>query len=471
MNLTTKTEDGASGAIPSTGQSRTFLFLVLHRDRPALGGARYELAGIDTVEIGRGHERRAGRPEPGHLVLELPGTRISKRHVQLTRRPDKSWNLRDLGSRNGTFVNGQRVERATLQDGDVLEVGAVILRFRLGLPTSGRVGPGVPQVAGSSGTAPLGFASLVPAVAHELDQLARIARTQVPTLLTGEIGSGRKLLARGMHDLSGRPGPFVLIRCGALTDSRLTRQLFGQVQGATPGTSRDEPGSLRRAHTGTVLLDEVGELPLPAQDALLRFLREKAVTPVGGDRSVSVDVRVISVTHKPLDEMALDDRFRGDLLAQLAGYRHAIPPLRQRLEDLGLLLGEILGRPEVVGGDGLTFSVEAVRALLAHRWPFNIHELAHAMAVASALTETGIIDAQHLPRDVRSASTEHGTRERPASSPRVLNPEQQLLRKQLIGLLEEKNGNITHVASSMGKARMQIHRWMRALGIDANDYR
>src|SRR5262249_43426020 len=162
---------------------------------------------------------------------------------------------------------------------------------------------------------------------------------------------------KGMHAISGRRGPFVAINCGALPPSLLESQLFGHVKGSFTGARRDELGFVRSAEGGTLFLDEIGDLPLPAQAALLRVLQDREVVPVGGTRPMRVDVRVIAATNKPLEALCLEGEFRTDLLARLTGYQHTLVPLRQRLEDFGLLVGDLLQRATLSGAKDVRLSV------------------------------------------------------------------------------------------------------------------
>src|SRR5262249_27731601 len=169
-------------------------------------------------------------------------------------------------------------------------------------------------------------------------------RTPLSVLLFGETGTGKEVLAGAIHRTSARTGAFVAANCGALPAALVESQLFGHVRGAFTGAVRDGPGFVRAADRGTLFLDEIGDLAPPAQAALLRVLEEYEVVPVGTTRAVHVDVRVIAATHRPLDQMAERGEFRQDLYARLAGFVQRIPPLRERREDLGLLVGGVLGR-------------------------------------------------------------------------------------------------------------------------------
>jgi hypothetical protein len=443
--------------------ARAYLFVVLHCDRPCSGSSRHDLDELDTVIVGRGVERIARRELNRRLDLRFPGSTVSTVHARLER-GEAGWTVADEGSKNGTFVNGERVARAALRDGDVLEIGATLLVYRAAITPP----PDDPAGAADLDSVALttltpGLATLLPRRAEQLAALERIARLAIPVLLLGESGTGKEVLARAVHTLSGRPGAFVGVNCGGIAATLLESQLFGHVKGAFTGAARDEPGLVRAADRGTLFLDEIGDLPLTAQAALLRVLQEREVVPVGGSRPVKVDLRVVAATHRPLDKMSAGGEFRADLLARLAGYRHVIPPLRARREDLGLILGDLLRRADTPGAADLRFATAAGRRLFAYDWPLNIRELQQCLSVAAALSPRGVIEAEHLP-------IASGAVPRPAVVEQDLD-DPETLRLTLIALLEQHRGNISYVARDLGKARMQIHRWMRRFDLDPAAFR
>jgi DNA-binding NtrC family response regulator len=444
---------------PATGP---YLFVVLDCEHPLAGASRHALAHVVRVTLGRGAARGATRRREGaveYLDIRLPGSFVSTTHAHL-HRDGRDWVLEDAGSRNGTFLNGERISRAVLRDGDLIEIGRILLRFRAALGGPADTASDLDSTALAAPASGLG--TLVPALAAEIEALLRVARSQVPILFLGESGTGKEVLARAVHALSDRPGGFIAVNCGALTGSLLESQLFGHVKGAFTGAQRDEPGFIRAADRGTLFLDEIGDLPLTAQVTLLRVLQEREVVPVGGTRPVKVDLRVLAATHRPLDEMARQGGFRGDLLARLSGYRHRLWPLRDRREDLGLLIGELLVREGLVNAGRPTLSTAAGRLLLCHYWPLNVRELLQCLTVSTVLAADGVIEAAHLPETVRNAPP-----------PRLVVPldDPEALREVLIELLERHGGKVSYVARDLGKARAQIHRWLRRLGIDLDQFR
>lgn len=423
-----------------------------------LGGARYDLSAIQEITIGRGSGREASRiDESGtrKLELRLPSPTVSKAHARLIRNQGE-WLLMDLGSKNGCCVNGTRVTNARVQDGDIIEVGSVILRYRVVKTTNA-----IADVDSASfATSAPGYASLLPDYALRLDALARVARLEFTTLLLGETGTGKEVLASGTHRLSGRSGPFLAVNCGALPASLVESQLFGHVKGSFTGAQRDELGVIRSAQGGTLFLDEIGDLPLPAQGVLLRVLQQREVVPVGGARPTTVDVRFIAATNKSLDELCLRGEFRSDLLARLATYKHVLPPLHERIEDFGILIADMLRRSTTTNAQHARFGVSAGRSLLAHPWPHNIRELEGVLGIAVALAEGNLVERFELPSPAKDA---------PISEEPPRNSEE--LRERLVALLVQHRGNATLVARSMNKSRVQIYRWLKMLGIDPNNYR
>lgn len=450
----------------TTALARPYLFVVLHCDRPLSGSSRHDLSELTTVVIGRGADRiarRAPADDGNRLELRFPGGTVSTVHARLVR-AESGWTIVDEGSRNGTFVNGERVARAALRDGDLLEIGSTHLIYRAALPAAA---DGLAAVVDLDSTALAaltpGLATLVPRLADQLAALERIARLPIPVLLLGESGTGKEVLARAVHTVSSRPGAFIAVNCGGISASLLESQLFGHVKGAFTGAVRDEPGFVRAADRGTLFLDEIGDLPLTAQAAFLRVLQEREVVPVGGLRPIKVDLRVVAATHRPLDRMAAEGGFRADLLARLVGYRHLLPPLRARREDLGLIIGGVLRRAEIPGASELRFATSVGRRIFAYDWPLNVRELQQCLAVSAALSQRGVIETEQL-SNLADTTVHTVVAERDFDDPDTL-------RRILVDLLEQHRGNISHVARDLGKARMQIHRWMQRFDLHPDAFR
>jgi two-component system response regulator AtoC len=238
-----------------------------------------------------------------------------------------------------------------------------------------------------------------------LRQLAKVAPQRTTVLVQGESGTGKELLARALHDLSPRSGlPFVAVNCGAIPGELLESELFGHARGAFTDAVRAKKGLVAEADGGTLFLDEIGELPLPLQVKLLRFLQEGEIRPVGENRSLKVDVRVVAATARDLTQAVAAGQFREDLFWRLNVIAAQLPPLRDRPEDVEPLALHFLARhaglrPEL---RGLAFSPEALEALRAHRWPGNVRELMHTVERAVVLAEGPLIGEEDLPDSVRA---------------------------------------------------------------------
>jgi pSer/pThr/pTyr-binding forkhead associated (FHA) protein len=308
-----KTERTASSERRRAPLVEPFLFLVLESGRLTAGGLRLSLIDVDVVTIGRGDVRDVTKGR--ERTLAVPDTRMSTVHARIVRR-DGGFHLEDAGSTNGSVCNGEAVTTVRLRDGDLVELGQTVFLFREIRNEEG-LRSGDLDVTGVTP----GLATLDPVLGPKLSRLARVASSGLYVMLLGETGTGKEVTARALHKLSQRPGPFVAVNCGAIPADLVESHLFGHVRGAFSGATRDEPGLVRSANYGTLLLDEIGDLPASSQAALLRVLQEGEVLPVGSTQAVKVDVRVISATHHPLDALVAEGRFRRDLYARLAGYR------------------------------------------------------------------------------------------------------------------------------------------------------
>ncbi len=467
-------DDEARSSRGGAARREPLLVVVLQSDDPFAGGASHALGDLAEVTLGRGQERSHRREivdgiESLRLTFIAPA--MSARHARLVRR-EGAWIVEDLGSRNGTFVNGLRTQRATLREGDLVETGRVAMLFRESALLEATTARDLVIDNPDDGT--VGLATLVPELRRRFDELRRIARADVPVLLLGETGTGKEVLARAVHELSGRSGRYLAVNCGALPRELLEAQLFGHVRGAFSGALRDEPGLVRSADGGTLMLDEIGDLPPNAQAALLRVLQEREVQPVGATRAVPVDVRFVAATHHSLADDAASGDFRSDLYARLAGWSMTLPPLRERRDDLGLMVASLLSE---LSATDVRLSAETGRALLLYDWPRNVRELRHSLAAALALATDGVLRVEHLPPALAALAPKKPPSEYPSVLPpavtaeTVLGDEDARLRDAIIGHLRDHQGNVTQVARAMNKAAMQVYRWMRRFGLNPDDYR
>ena len=422
------------------------LVLVFECDRPLAGGLSVPLAG--ELLIGRGGQRQLDGD-----TLRVPDGLMSSRHARLV--PcGAHFTIEDLGSKNGTVVNGVTTNVAKLRDGDLLELGQSFFIYREQQVPAGRHDDDpAPLVT----TRRLDFASA-------LADLGAIAPALLPVLLLGETGTGKEVLARAVHDASQRRGAFVAVNCGALPATLIESELFGYKKGAFSGAAEDRTGLIRSADGGTLFLDEIGDLPLASQAALLRVLQEREVTPLGATRPLKVDLRVVAATHRDLRKLCDKEQFRADLLQRLSGFTLNLPPLRERREDLGDLCSIFLTLALGASSE-VHLAPEAARQLLTHSWPGNLRELEQALSAAALLARHGTIELEHLPESVGEAL--------PTAPvlPRQLTAEQQAHRDELEALLKKHAGNVTQVAKTLGKTRMQVHRWMHRYGFDPESFR
>jgi transcriptional regulator with GAF, ATPase, and Fis domain len=441
---------------------------VLDAVAPTSPCGRFALWQVDEVRLGRSESALATRTKESNVRVLRLGVRdlwMSSQHAKLSTVMQR-WVLEDTKSKNGVRVNGAAVHRAELADGDVIELGRTFFLFRAEEPLTEGAALDVDSAQWRP-PAP-GLATLSLSLAEAFDQLAHVATSAVTVALRGPTGTGKEVLARALHGLSGRAGPFVAVNCGALPETLVESVLFGHRKGAFSGATEDRPGYVRAAHGGTLFLDEVGDLPIEAQPALLRVLQERVVTPVGDTTSVPVDVRLVSATHHDLEALARAGTFREDLRGRLSGLEVELPPLAERREDLGLLLGALLTRIAPQRAPSMQLSLEAARALFAYRWPLNVRELEKALEAAVALAGTGAnLELKHFPAAVREAKG------RPLPAPDVELPseEEAALKERLASALSAHGGNISAVARELGKARMQVQRWMARFGFDASHFK
>ncbi len=460
MTGSTETQDDAAGVAPGRAEAHDapHLFVVLECDRPAAAGARFGLEDVAQVIIGRGPARQARREASDGVVtlhLELPGRSLSRQHARLARSQGQ-WVLEDLRSKNGTFVDGRRVERCALPEGGAFDLGHTLFALAPHLPTP----VGTRDVdAELPSDLPPELTSLVPLLDAQARAFALVARSRVPLLLRGETGTGKELFARAAHELSRGNGPFVAVNCGAVASALAERRPFGREASEAAG---DEPGFFRAAEGGTLFLDAIGDLPLAAQAALLRALDGHEVASPGG----RVGARVVASTHRPLEATVAEGAFRADLLARVAGYTHALPPLRERVVDLGALVARALRRaPPAARPAEVAFDPEAGRALFRHPWPLNGREVRQCVESALVLARGETIGLAHLPPALARPAGGAPPGEAPNPSP------DDELRRALEAALRAARGNVAEVARSFGKGPTQIHRWMKRLGLDPAAFR
>lgn len=361
--------------------------------------------------------------------------------------------LQDRGSKNGTSVNGKPVSASTprlLADGDIIRMGHtfIILRHEPAAPLDAQIP---------------GFLGLSPAMRGLRHRIQLLAQESEPVLIQGETGTGKEAVARALHQLSERPphGEFVAINCSAIPENLAESELFGHEKNAFTGAA-ERLGCFRRAHKGTLLLDEIGDMPLEIQPKLLRVLQEKVIQPIGADREIRCNVRVVAATHHELQTDVEKGDFRRDLLERLGRFSLLLPPLRERREDILLFVdGE---------GAGKVPPPELIEELLLYEWPGNIREV---QTVATQMRVEGITPA--IVQRLRSRP-ELLSRQEPqvagqarAPAPQSGQPRPYRLplpeKETLVELLTRLKGNISHVAAELHCSRRQVKRWLDTYGI------
>ncbi|TVQ92406.1 MAG: AAA family ATPase [Deltaproteobacteria bacterium] len=301
-----------------------------------------------------------------------------------------------------------------------------------------------------------GFRSQDPRVRELFDIVRHVAHTDGTVLVRGESGSGKELIARAIHLESPRhKGPFVAVNCAALSPGLLESELFGHVRGAFTGAVKDRAGVFTRANGGTLFLDEVAELPPELQAKLLRVLQERAFVPVGGSRTIEVDVRIVAATHRSLRAEVEAGRFREDLMYRLRVIPLYLPPLRDRAGDIHVLLNHFIERAaDRIGRRVEAVSPEAMRALLDHSWPGNVRELINVAEYAVIVGRGPDVQIEHLPPEFRE---KRGTA--PGWDPDLDE------RAQIERALEQSGGHIGDAAELLGMSRPTFWRKRKKYGI------
>ena len=468
VSVTDTEDDSEARRLHPPGTPVDCLVVALECDRPLSGSARFGLDGVEQVLIGRGDVRRATRRNHpvSTLDVRIPGRAISAAHARLIRM-GYSWAVEDLGSTNGTFVDGERVVRAVLGPDSLVEVGHTFLRIRSFALSSDASN----DVDGSDDLQ--GHGTLDDVFSAELERSSRLVEGGMPALLVGESGTGKEVLARKLHASGGRAGPFVAVNCGALPVPLVESQLFGHVKGAFSGAVRAEPGFVRAAQGGTLFLDEIADLPRPSQASLLRVLQEREVVPVGATHPVAVDIRLLAATHQSLEGLVEGGGFRQDLYARVAGCVLEIPALRERADDVGILVAALLDKIAPAKAKAIAFAPDVGRALLSYAWPLNVRELERCLATCIVLArDETTIRAPHLPPNIAAVLSPSSPRPRTTRfSSGPLSERDERLRIDLLARLSEYQGNVTDVARAMGKPRTQIHRWCKRFSVDPNVFR
>ncbi|MBA4260803.1 MAG: PEP-CTERM-box response regulator transcription factor [Comamonadaceae bacterium] len=301
-----------------------------------------------------------------------------------------------------------------------------------------------------------------PQVLRVCRTIEKVASTGATVLLLGESGTGKEVLARGLHQASNRKTErFVAINCAAIPENLLESELFGYEKGAFTGAAKTTPGKIETAHGGTLMLDEIGDLPLPLQAKLLRFLQERVVERVGGRHEIAVDVRIVCATHQDLKRLTQEGRFREDLFYRLAEIVIDIPPLRERVGDAALLAHALVKRfASAQNRRSLSLAPDALRAIESHRWPGNIRELENCIKRAVIMSDGPVITLDDL-----GLPGADGINPGAAFDLRTVREDAE--RGAVIAALAHANGNVLRSAELLGVSRPTLYDLMHRLGIKA----
>jgi transcriptional regulator with PAS, ATPase and Fis domain len=308
-----------------------------------------------------------------------------------------------------------------------------------------------------------GIYSRDPAMKEAIRIIRNVAETEATVLIRGESGTGKELVARALHlESHRRDGPFLAINCAALTPSLLESELFGHVKGAFTGAVRDHAGLFQRAHGGTLFLDEVAELPLELQAKLLRVLQERTFLPVGSDRAVTVDVRIIAATHRSLREEVKAGRFREDLMYRLRVVPVFLPPLRERRQDVSFLLWHYIDRHNLRGPRQIgSIAPEAMRRLLDYPWPGNVRELQNVIEYAFAVGRGSKLTLDDLPPEFREAQPPS----LPADGGAVIRTRRRDEADLIREALQSSGGHLEEAARLAGMSRATFWRKRKKYGL------
>jgi transcriptional regulator with PAS, ATPase and Fis domain len=387
-----------------------------------------------------------GRDPSCQTVLE--GTEVSRRHVEIVCSGPLPL-LRDLDSRNGSFVNGQRVREQLVGPQDIVRVGewlGVVVEGANEELDDDQLHELVPGWFASAG------------MLRAVEPLRRAVQAALPIVVQGETGAGKEGIARAAHVFSGRPGPFLAIDCGALPEHLVEGQLFGYRKGAFTGADRAYPGLFRAADGGTLFLDEILNLTASLQAKLLRVLEQREVLPLGESRPVPIDVRVVCAAQESLTQAADDGRLRKDLLARLDGFTFALTPLRGRKEDIVPLFRRLLAEH----GSPLDVEPRFIEGLLSYDWPLNVRELVLAARRLIALAVERPWTRHSLPARMQQPPTSQRVNAAPATQRTRAPTDDAEAFEVLVASLREHEGNLTHAVAALGMTRARAYRLFAA---------
>lgn len=309
------------------------------------------------------------------------------------------------------------------------------------------------------------------------DLISHVAETNSTVLIVGETGTGKEMIARAVHNASGsrRDGPMVAVNCAALSETLLESELFGHEKGSFTGAVSQRKGRFEQAHGGTLFLDEIGDVPMSMQVKLLRVLQERRIERVGGTEPIEIDVRLVTATHRSLEKLVAEGRFREDLFYRLNVIKIELPPLRERPEDIKLLASHFLQKYRRPSHDKLEIGPEAMEILLNAPWPGNVRQLENAIERACVTVREGPVGPEHLPPDVaksalRAQSEIRVDISRPLAN-QVADAVAKLEEKYLREALKKTHGHVGQCAEISGLSRRSITEKLNLYKIDKADFK
>lgn len=303
-----------------------------------------------------------------------------------------------------------------------------------------------------------------PLMERLLEQAGMVAQSDVSVLINGQSGTGKEIVAQAIHNASPRRDkPFVAINCGALPEQLLESELFGHARGAFTGAVSNREGLFQAAEGGTLFLDEIGDMPVALQVKLLRVLQERKVRPLGSNRDIDIDVRIISATHRDLPKAMARGEFREDLFYRLNVVNLKIPPLAERTEDIPLLANHLLRQSADRHKTFVrAFSTDAMKRLMAAKWPGNVRQLVNVIEQCVALTSSPVISDALVEQALEGENT---------ALPTFVEARNQFELNYLRKLLQITKGNVTHAARMAGRNRTEFYKLLSRHELDANDFK
>lgn len=387
-------------------------------------------------------EVRATLGSSDHDTVVLKGECAQPKHCLIELRNYGIY-ISDLTKGNpGILVNHRQVVSQRLFDGDTIQIGEETVSI----------------IFANSDEIKSVLKTENPIFKGLLRVLPSMADSDEAVLILGESGSGKELIAQALHQFSPRRHrPFVAINCGALTPELVESELFGHIRGSFTGASADRKGAFETARGGTLFLDEIGDLPLSLQPKLLRALENREIKPVGSDRSIKTEVRIVAATHKPLEELVREGKFRQDLYYRLNVLTMNLPPLRERREDFRSLLSYFCREYRI------SFTISAMDRLQVHKWPGNIRELRNFIVRCKTYYGAGPVQPQDVESLLPIKISDMDLPKQPSTGEKVLKAVE---RQILISRLIENNGNQKKTAQELGLPKSTLHDKIRHHGID-----